>query len=594
MVFKLIVLGIVNNERLEETLMLRELNGYQIGSKLGEGGMASVYQGVQLSLKRPVAIKFLHHELLSDEAIRSRFEQESLIIARLNHPNIIHVIDQGLDSHGQPYFVMEYVKGVTLDAAMKASGLGVQRYLDICLQLCKGLAYAHKNGVVHRDIKPANVIVDYEGNARILDFGIALLHEEREASRASSTASGDIMGTFAYMAPEQMLSAVNATAASDLYALGVVMYQMFTGQLPQGDFAQVKQLNPDIPHELNQLILQCLSQDPKQRPTSADEVKKQLLLLMKGSHISVEQKQRASENVTKAFVLLDIIKENKYGAVYLFEEKSKGQVFIIKKKPRRSGGYDDNVKLAGLSHPNLIKLHGTSKNDQTFILVMEYVTGGSLADRLVQPVDLMNFYIIALQICEGMAFAHACDVVHGNLRPTNVLFTHTGQVKLVDFGLDQHYVESEESHDWYSNENESRSEQADIYSAGVIFYQMLTGELPQRQNYKLLPNAFFRGLPDPLQELLRRMLALDTKKRLKTFSQVAKVLKGLSGSAKTVVNRPAVNQNPIPIMPAKDDAKGNLRLRILLFIALLTVLGVQAFFLFTGQLQHLIYSLLID
>jgi serine/threonine protein kinase len=164
----------------------------------------------------------------------------------------------------------------------------------------------------------------------------------------------------------------------------------------------------------------------------------------------------------------------------------------------------------------------------------------------------------------------------------------------VDFGLDQHYVESDESHDWYSNENEARSEQADIYSAGVIFYQMLTGELPQRQNYKLLPNAFFRGLPDPLQELLRRMLALDAKKRLKHFSQVAKVLNGLSGSAKTVVNRPAVSQTPLPIMPAKDDVKGNFRLRVLLFIALLTVLGVQAFFLFTGQLQHLIYSLLIE
>lgn len=150
-----------------------QLFGYTIGVPLGKGAMATVYLAEQLSLHRSVAIKVLDASLVEDPHVQSQFQQESLLVASLNHPNIIQVIDQGESDCGQPYFIMQYVKSVNLSAVLSRSDVAITRKLDIVMQICKALSYAHRNGVVHRDIKPANILVDYEGHVRVVDFGIA-------------------------------------------------------------------------------------------------------------------------------------------------------------------------------------------------------------------------------------------------------------------------------------------------------------------------------------------------------------------------------------------------------------------------------------
>jgi len=192
------------------------LDGYSGLSKIGEGGMAFIYRGIQDSLDRPVAIKILTNELEDHDEARHRFERESVIIARLNHPNIIHVIDRGINTDGLPYFVMEYIDGLDLSNAVQAMQLDHYNKMSIIIQLLKVLSYAHKNNVIHRDIKPDNILLDEDCNIKILGFGIAQFYDEK-SQITERTLHGTVMGTYNYMPPEQRSSAGNVTAKSDIY-----------------------------------------------------------------------------------------------------------------------------------------------------------------------------------------------------------------------------------------------------------------------------------------------------------------------------------------------------------------------------------------
>ena len=361
-----------------------QLEGYSKLLKIGEGGMAYVYRGIQESLQRPVAIKLLINDLSRDEEARRRFDSESYIIARLTHPNIIHVIDRGISADEMPYFVMEYVEGVDLGTASKINEISHTDKIDIIIQLLKALAYAHQNNVIHRDIKPENILIDENGNVKILDFGIAQFYEEKREV-TNQTTSGTVMGTYNYMSPEQRESSDNVTERSDLYSIGVVMYELFTEKIPTGVFPEPFRLNIEIEPELNQLILSCLNQDSELRPQSAEQLKNDLLAISQGSHIDVEQRLRAEQGITKIkskFLLLDILREDKFGSVYLYQQKDRNNLLIIKKKVSTSGGYEASNLLASLEHENIVKTHGTSRNDRHFILVQEYLSGETLNDKL--------------------------------------------------------------------------------------------------------------------------------------------------------------------------------------------------------------------
>lgn len=192
-----------------------ELQGFSQLERIAEGGMAVLYRGIQTSLNRPVAIKVLKSALRDTPEARDMFEWESKIVARMDHPHIIRVIDKGLTKEGMPFFVMDYIEGDTLKEALKA-GMADRRKLRLIIQIAKALSYAHKNGIIHRDIKPGNILIDKEGNARVVDFGIArIFSEDTELKQRSE--EGLTVGTLAYMAPEQHLGAEYTTEQSDIY-----------------------------------------------------------------------------------------------------------------------------------------------------------------------------------------------------------------------------------------------------------------------------------------------------------------------------------------------------------------------------------------
>lgn len=556
---------------------------YQYLDKIGEGGMATVYRGIQRSLNRPVAIKVLSAELSDNPSIIKCFQRESLIIAQLNHPNIIHVIDKGTTSSGRPVFIMEFVEGYTLGEIIRDGTLTFNRKVDLLIQVCKGLGYAHKLGVIHRDIKPANILIDGEGNARLLDFGIASFFKDKQSGDDKEATL--VMGTESYMAPEQMQGISETSELSDIYSLGVVIYELLSGQLPAGHVSPLSVLVPEASEELNTLVMQCMSKHKEDRPSTVEEVKNTILRVMQGQHIGQDQQKRASEglaSIKNRFGLLDVIRDGKHGAVYLYEERSSNKLLVIKKKVGRISGLKEGKILSQLKHPNIANILGTSNKQHVFIIVMEYIPGGSLQDRLIEPMSTSTFLPMACQICEGLAFAHRNRVVHGNLRPSNILLTTNLQPRLSDFGLDEHYLVDPDKKNWYRPDNEENSELLDIYSLGAIFFHALTGGPPEIRAGNLVHSKVFNGLDSELQALLIRMLDKDPVSRPQSVEAVLSEFHMMVEDQKTVVKH--VRGNSAKRLPTEIDLRGGGRswLQVLLVIGFIISITMNVLLL-TGD-----------
>ena len=249
---------------------------YFVEDKIARGGMATVYRALDYRLERPVAIKVMHPHLAADEAFTKRFIQEARQSARLAHPNIVNVFDQGQDGE-YTYIVMEYLPGITLRQLLKDfSTLTWEQTLDVVKAVLNGLDAAHTAGIVHRDVKPENVLLADDGRIKIADFGLA-----RAASHNTQTGQA-LLGTVAYLSPE-LVTGSPADVRSDIYGLGIMMYEMLTGEQPfTGDEAVAiayqhangvvptpSQKNSAVPHELDDIVRWCTERDPADRPSHA-------------------------------------------------------------------------------------------------------------------------------------------------------------------------------------------------------------------------------------------------------------------------------------------------------------------------------------
>ncbi len=256
--------------------LARHFPQFEIVEMLGKGGMGAVYKARQPNLDRYVALKILLPEVGKDPAFAERFMREARALAKLNHPSIVAVYEFG-EVDGLYYFVMEYVDGANLRQTLAASGLTPPEALAIVPQICDALQFAHDAGVVHRDIKPENILIDKQGRVKIADFGLAkLLALDREDSSVEQpftlTGTHQVMGTPHYMAPEQMQGSSAVDHRADIYSLGVVFYEMLTGELPIGRFEPPsKKVQIDV--RLDEVVLRSLESEPDRRYQHASEVK---------------------------------------------------------------------------------------------------------------------------------------------------------------------------------------------------------------------------------------------------------------------------------------------------------------------------------
>jgi len=263
---------------------------YQIIEELGKGGMGKVYKADDIELKEKVALKLIKPEISTDKNTVERFQNELKFARKIVHKNVGRMYDLGKEE-GSYYITMEYVEGQDLKGLIRQSGqLAIGTTMSIAKQVCEGLAEAHKLGVVHRDLKPSNIMIDKNGQARIMDFGIA-----RSLKGKGITGAGIIIGTPEYMSPEQV-EGKEVDQRSDIYSLGTILFEMVTGRVPfEGDTPftigvkhkseipeDPREINAQVPEDMSRIILKCLEKDKEARYQSAGEVRSELVRIAEG------------------------------------------------------------------------------------------------------------------------------------------------------------------------------------------------------------------------------------------------------------------------------------------------------------------------
>ncbi|MFN7971980.1 MAG: FHA domain-containing serine/threonine-protein kinase [Acidobacteriota bacterium] len=491
---------------------------YDVLERLGEGSQASVYLGNHKMLGRQVALKVLRGGGDPGHDAVERFVKEARALARLAHPNIVEVFDVG-EIEGHTYFALSYLKGGTLEDRCKKLGkLPVADAVKVGVQVGSGLAHAHGRGVIHRDVKPANVLFDDAGNAILADFGVAKILAETRL-----TATGAMFGTPLYMSPEQF-SGKPSTHLSDLYSLAATIYKALTGRPPfEGETVYVVGhkmtsedakaphiVDPSIPVPVSAVVLRALAKDPAARQQTVEAFVAEL----KAALVEAERLRRAGEPTLS-------LKVSEYRPRYSVQAKiATGRSSEIYQAVREGiGGFAKPVILkkilpaissraqfvaqfarsveqaATLDHPGISKIFDFGEERGEYFVATEFLKGLSLREVLRRkpgglppPIALLASH----ELLGAVAYAHAtAAVVHGDVRPENVLCTEEGTLKIIDFGLAVPtlgteivtedalsgrlpYVPPERVH------GEPPSLSADIYGVGAILFELCTGHTPYR------------------------------------------------------------------------------------------------------------------
>lgn len=327
---------------MREMLIGRSLNGrYKVIRTIGGGGMAHVYLARDMILDRDVAIKVLRYDFAGEDEFLRRFQREAQAASSLVHPNIVSIYDVG-EEETIHFIVMEYVDGMTLkEYIQQHSPVPYEKVIDIMKQMTGAVAFAHQHSIIHRDIKPHNMLIDRDGTVKMTDFGIAMA-----LSATSITQTNAVLGSVHYISPEQAKGGM-ATKKSDIYALGIVMYELLTGKLPfsgesavsialkhlQAETPSVKQMYPGIPQSIENIVLRATAKDPFHRYTSAEEMENDLSTALENYRLNEEKFfVRDDDEATKAIPIITAKPAERIQAPSSFKEEPKETIPLKRKK----------------------------------------------------------------------------------------------------------------------------------------------------------------------------------------------------------------------------------------------------------------------
>ncbi|BBM87364.1 protein kinase domain-containing protein [Candidatus Uabimicrobium amorphum] len=504
---------------------------YKIVTEVGRGGMGEVYKAIDTRLHRTIALKLMREKANNVKEIR-RFMREAKSLAKLQHENIVMIHDVG-NEKGYYFLAMEFVDGVSLAQFLKKSQMSIQRAIVTMIKIGQAVTYAHSCGVIHRDLKPSNVMLSQEQNLKVTDFGLAkFVSDDTKISQ-----TGAVLGTPHYMSPEQALGRNRkVNEQSDVYSLGVMLYEMLTGQRPfhhtesmslvhqiiHEDPIVPTQLKQNIPETLEAICLKALHKKQQFRYPSVKAFVGDLLRFQQQHHqrhtssqnihlqpamddkkpLGVDNFMRpSSQSLTPStmfahYEILEQLGEGGMGAVYLAQDTKLQRMCAL--KIIRNVGSTKDVKrfiseaqsVAKLQHPNIIKIYEIGEFPQHFF-TMEYVEGNSLRKVLEGNTNVNEALLnIFHDICSGVAYAHENGIIHRDLKPDNIIIGKDNIPIILDFGLAKNtncqdnltqsgsilgtpkYMAPE------AIQGKANHKKSDVYSLGVILYEMLTGRVP--------------------------------------------------------------------------------------------------------------------
>lgn len=467
------------------------MRDYEFRRVIAKGGFGTVFEFHQTSLDRPVAIKVLAAEWSPVEEVAARFTQEGRIIAGLDHPNIVKVYEQGEHS-GFRYIIMEFFEGTPLEEAMRGRNL-IQKLT--CLRgASSALDYAHSCGIIHRDVKPSNILVNEAGQVKLLDFGIA--RDEGIDDADKLTKAQLVLGTPQYMAPELHHGANRASPASDIYAFGVMAYEVITEKKCRaGELVHPCMIEPKLPRPFGDMTLRCLNSDPSKRPPSfsfvSDVVQKSLdLLLIGGGEASGAPSPRrargqaagrakrpgssktpASGAIDSKYDFVESLREDDATRTMVAHHKELGRKVVIKLVKKRM--LPERLAAIMAAQSDAIgEIYGAGDREGTIVLIREHFEGGSLAEKMSEPMATAQIVQVLYGVVAALREAKRHNLAHGHLHPGNVLFTASRGVKVVDFGLLAH---ANADYDHYRETSRARGTMyGDRFALGAMAFEMIS------------------------------------------------------------------------------------------------------------------------
>jgi serine/threonine protein kinase len=566
----------------DDDLLGRQVANFRIDRIIGRGGMAVVYYGWDVKLDRPVAIKMIDARYRDNPVYAERFVREAQTVAKWRHEHIIQIYYAD-DEDGLYYFAMEYIDGLNLKQLLaqytaKNELMPHDEVLRIGQAIAQALDYAHEQGIIHRDVKPSNVMVTNDDRVILTDFGLVM--------DVSEGSLGEVFGSSHYIAPEQARNSSDAVPQSDLYALGIILYEMLTGSVPFDDpspttvaLQQVtqappppRQINPDLSESIEAVLLKALSKSPHDRYQTGKTLITALTKALQNNQPATAKGKTQPTTFASGQPSDSLLNQelDEYRLDTLLGQGGMARVYrgtdtrlkryvaikVIDTPLRRDPDYvmrfeREAQTIAQLDHPHIVRIYRYGEAKGVLYMAMQYVEGhdlGSiLADYRIQQTLMEPEKVnqIIQQVCLALDYAHERGVIHRDIKPANIMLDQQGQTILTDFGLallteagtrgeifgSPHYIAPEQA-----ISSAGVVPQSDLYAIGIILYEIFTGELPfDAENPLDLAMQHMSEQPRPPRELhpeitpaleavILKAMAKEPAKRYQSGAELAHAL----------------------------------------------------------------------